>query len=157
MLEKTVLEALDLHHRVLLNLISRDPISSDDLENLIKINKEIREQISSYEKKYDLDLEKVIATYLKKLQIPVNIKGYRYLKYAIILKIEKENDFQKITKDLYPAIASHFNTTSQNVEAAIRHAVEVSWNNGALNDVISCKPTNNFFISTIVEKIKMKL
>lgn len=99
------------------------------------------------------------------LGIPAHIKGYQFLREAIRLVLDKPDMLGGITKELYPAIAKRFGTTSSKVERAIRHAIEVAWGRGrvdALNQAFGCrvvyqdmKPTNGEFIALIADKLKM--
>ena len=98
--------------------------------------------------------------------IPAHIKGYQYLREAIKLVIEKPEMIGGITKELYPAIARRFGTTSSKVERAIRHAIEVAWSRGrvdTLNKAFGCdvaqpddKPTTGEFIALIADKLSME-
>lgn len=104
-----------------------------------------------------------VAEQLIKLGVPTHIKGYDYIKDAIMLSLKDKDMLRNITKALYPDIAKHYNTTPLRVERAIRHAIEVTWLRGAsdiLNEyfgnTIDCtkgKATNSQFISTIVERL----
>ena len=98
--------------------------------------------------------------------IPAHIKGYQYLREGIKLVIETPAMIGGITKELYPAIAKRFGTTSSKVERAIRHAIEVAWSRGrvdTLNKAFGCevaqpdeKPTNGEFIALVSDKIAVK-
>ncbi|MBE5782158.1 MAG: sporulation transcription factor Spo0A [Clostridiales bacterium] len=98
--------------------------------------------------------------------IPAHIKGYQFLREAIKLVMENPTMISGITKELYPAIARRFSTTSSKVERAIRHAIEVAWSRGridALNKAFGCcvalpdeKPTNGEFIALIADKLSME-
>jgi two-component system response regulator (stage 0 sporulation protein A) len=110
--------------------------------------------------------EQLVAETLHAFNIPANLKGYRYLRYAILLALAGSQELDSITKGLYPAIAEKFNTTSVSVERAIRHAVSISWeacrNNPAdeFNEIFgntAKKPSNSRFILTIAEKLHLEL
>ena len=98
--------------------------------------------------------------------IPAHIKGYQFLREAIKLVIEHPPMISGITKELYPAIARRFGTSSSKVERAIRHAIEVAWSRGridTLNKTFGCcvarpeeKPTNGEFIALIADKLSME-
>ncbi len=100
------------------------------------------------------------------LGIPAHIKGYQFLREAIKLVIEQPDRINRITKELYPAIARRFNTSSSKVERAIRHAIEVAWSRGridTLNRAFGCrvaipeeKPTNGEFIALVADKLSME-
>lgn len=113
------------------------------------------------------DLEIVISEIMHQIGVPAHIKGYQYLRYAIILSIENDEMMNSVTKLLYPTVAKMFKTTSSRVERAIRHAIEVAWDRGDV-DVLSSyfgytiqntrgKPTNSEFIAMIADKLKLKL
>ena len=98
------------------------------------------------------------------LGIPAHIKGYQYLREAVLMVIENHDVINRITKELYPGIARRFDTSASKVERAMRHAIEVAWSRGRLdtvNRMYGCrvfdamdKPTNGEFISCVSEKIK---
>ena len=100
------------------------------------------------------------------LGIPAHIKGYQFLREAIKLVIEQPDRINRITKELYPAIARRFGTSSSKVERAIRHAIEVAWSRGridTLNRAFGCrvaipeeKPTNGEFIALVADKLSME-
>jgi len=112
-----------------------------------------------------LSLEDRISNLFLGMGIPAHIKGYQYLREAIRLVIEKPDMIGGITKELYPAIARRFSTSSSKVERAIRHAIEVAWSRGrveTLNKAFGCrvahpdeKPTNGEFIALIADKLSM--
>ena len=95
--------------------------------------------------------------------IPAHIKGYKFLREAIKLTVEKPEFINSITKKLYPMIAERFNTTASKVERAIRHAIEVAWNRGKIEKINNLfgikvyssteKPTNGEFIALIADKM----
>ena len=95
--------------------------------------------------------------------IPAHIKGYQFLREAIKLAIDKPDIINSITKELYPSIADHFNTSASKVERAIRHAIEVAWNRGKIENINSVfgikvynnneKPTNGEFIALVADKM----
>ena len=113
-----------------------------------------------------LSLEDRISNLFLGMGIPAHIKGYQYLREAIRLVIEKPDMIGGITKELYPAIARRFNTSSSKVERAIRHAIEVAWSRGrvdTLNKAFGCrvahpdeKPTNGEFIALIADKLALE-
>lgn len=95
--------------------------------------------------------------------IPAHIKGYYFLREAIKMAIQSPDIINSITKKLYPAIAEKFETTSSKVERAIRHAIEVAWNRGKIENINSIfglkvytvneKPTNGEFIALVADKM----
>ena len=113
------------------------------------------------------DLEIVVSDIMHQIGVPAHIKGYQYLRKAIILSIEDDEMMNSVTKVLYPTVAKCFNTTASRVERAIRHAIEVAWDRGDV-DVLSSyfgytiqnergKPTNSEFIAMISDKLKLNL
>lgn len=112
-------------------------------------------------------VEKIVTRYFKEMGIPANIKGYRYLREAIIMAIKKPEVLDKITKELYPELAKTFEDTSPNVERAIRHAIEVAFSRGNV-DVLDRlfgyavhpnkgKTTNSEFIAILADQIRLEL
>ena len=115
----------------------------------------------------DLELEMMITEILHQIGVPAHIKGYHYLREAIILSIKNSEIVNSVTKLLYPTVAKNHNTTSSRVERAIRHAIEVAWDRGDI-DVLNSyfgytiqvergKPTNSEFIAMISDKLRLKL
>lgn len=109
--------------------------------------------------------EAIICDLLHQLGIPSHIRGYKYIKDGIMIIYNNGNNISYITKDVYPEIASKYNTTPTRVERAIRHAIEVSWNRGDLNlmektfgnslNINRDKPTNSEYLSTIADRLKL--
>ncbi len=112
------------------------------------------------------NLEVVVTEIIHQLGVPAHIKGYHYLREAIILSINDHNMLESVTKILYPTVAKKFQTTSSRVERAIRHAIEIAWDRGNVDTLNSffgytvntCKgkPTNSEFVALITDKIKLK-
>ena len=112
------------------------------------------------------NLNTTITHMLHDLGIPSHIKGYNYIREGICLVYENPSMIGGITKELYPALASRFNTTTSRIERAIRHAIEVSWNRGDLDymeelfghsvDIDRAKPTNSEFIVTLADKLRIE-
>lgn len=113
------------------------------------------------------NLEVTISDIMREIGVPAHIKGYHYLRQAIILTIEEPELMNAVTKVLYPTVAKQNKTTSSRVERAIRHAIEVAWDRGDV-DVLSSyfgytiqnsrgKPTNSEFIAMISDKLRLKM
>ncbi|MBQ8514187.1 MAG: sporulation transcription factor Spo0A [Ruminococcus sp.] len=112
------------------------------------------------------DLELVVTEMIHQLGVPAHIKGYHYLRTAILLSIDDQELLDSITKRLYPAVAKQYDTTSSRVERAIRHAIEIAWDRGNLDTlnaffgytVNTCKgkPTNSEFIALITDKLRLQ-
>ena len=111
------------------------------------------------------DLETQVTRVIHQIGVPAHIKGYQYLRTAIIMAVEDENIINSITKILYPSVAKRYQTTSSRVERAIRHAIEVAWDRGdvdVLNEYFGYtihntrgKPTNSEFIAMIADNLRL--
>ncbi len=113
------------------------------------------------------NIEALVTNVIHEVGVPAHIKGYQYLREAIIMVINDIDVINQITKCLYPQIANKFHTTPSRVERAIRHAIEVAWGRGEQKTVenifgytISAakgKPTNSEFIAMISDKLRLEL
>lgn len=111
------------------------------------------------------DLEKDVTDMIHEIGVPAHIKGYQYLREAIMMSVRDGEMLNSITKILYPTIAKKYQTTSSRVERAIRHAIEVAWSRGNMETLDSLfgytisigkgKPTNSEFIALITDKIRL--
>ncbi len=111
------------------------------------------------------DLEQDVTNMIHEIGVPAHIKGYQYLRDAIMMSVENPTMISSITKILYPTIAKRFQTTPSRVERAIRHAIEVAWSRGRMETLDSLfgytidtgkgKPTNSEFIALIADKIRL--
>lgn len=112
------------------------------------------------------DLEKDVTEMIHEIGVPAHIKGYQYLREAIMMSVEDIEMLNSITKILYPSIAKRFQTTPSRVERAIRHAIEVAWSRGKMETLDALfgytintgkgKPTNSEFIALIADKIRLQ-
>lgn len=112
------------------------------------------------------DLEKDVTSLIHEIGVPAHIKGYQYLREAIMMSVSDSEMMGSITKILYPTIAKKYRTTSSRVERAIRHAIEVAWNRGRMETLDAMfgytintgkgKPTNSEFIALIADKIRLQ-
>ena len=112
------------------------------------------------------NLQISISKMLHELGMPSHIKGYQYIREAISMVYDNPDIVGGITKELYPELATKFDTTVSRVERAIRHAIEVSWNRGDWDlmeeifghsvDIDKAKPTNSEFIALIADKIRLE-
>ena len=126
-------------------------------------NKET-EPVQSIEKSHDL--EKDVTDMIHDIGVPAHIKGYQYLREAIMMAVEDVDMLNSITKVLYPTIAKKFQTTPSRVERAIRHAIEVAWSRGRMETLDAMfgytvntgkgKPTNSEFIALIADRIRLQ-
>ncbi len=113
------------------------------------------------------DLESTVTNVLHEIGVPAHIRGYHYMRTAIIMAVEDMEVLNYITKELYPAIAEKANTTPSRVERAIRHAIEVAWSRGTLDAKDSIfgytissnkgKPTNSEFIAIIADRLRLQM
>jgi two-component system response regulator (stage 0 sporulation protein A) len=114
----------------------------------------------------EVELEMRVTSIIHDIGVPAHIKGYQYLREAIIMTVNDMDTINAITKVLYPTVAKRYKTTSSRVERAIRHAIEVAWDRGdveVLNSFfgytvsnIKGKPTNSEFISMIADRIRLE-
>ncbi len=112
-------------------------------------------------------IETLVTNVIHEIGVPAHIKGYQYLRHAIIVAVEDMDVINAITKVLYPEVAKAFNTTPSRVERAIRHAIEVAWDRGDLETLqkyfgytvsnAKGKPTNSEFIALIADKLQLQL
>ena len=151
------------------------------LDNLISTNKEFQIMITvpSGTKEEDIqvsdtiiqtgaarDLEKDVTDMIHEIGVPAHIKGYQYLREAIMMSVQDVEMLGSITKVLYPTIAKKYQTTPSRVERAIRHAIEVAWSRGRMETLDALfgytintgkgKPTNSEFIALIADKIRLQ-
>ena len=111
-------------------------------------------------------LEAEVTAILHEVGVPAHIKGYQYVREAIIIVVQNMDAINAVTKVLYPEVAKRFNTTPSRVERAIRHAIEVAWDRGDLETLQSYfgytvnsakgKPTNSEFIAMIADRIRLR-
>ncbi len=112
------------------------------------------------------DLEQDVTDMIHEIGVPAHIKGYQYLREAIMMAVEDIDMLNSITKVLYPTIAKKYQTTSSRVERAIRHAIEVAWSRGRMETLDALfsytvntgkgKPTNSEFIALIADRIRLQ-
>ena len=149
------------------------PFNNEMLLNRIK---SVRKMFRNNEKKSEdtktenavrgENLENRVTNMLHEIGIPAHIKGYHYLRDAIIMAVEDMDVLNAITKILYPTVAKKYQTTSSRVERAIRHAIEVAWSRGKLDTLDELfgytvstgkgKPTNSEFIALIADTIQLE-
>ena len=114
----------------------------------------------------DASLEALVTEIIHEIGVPAHIKGYQYLREAIILTINDMDIINAVTKVLYPEVAKKFGTTPSRVERAIRHAIEVAWDRGDIEVLqkffgytvsnIKGKPTNSEFIAMIADCLSLR-
>ena len=133
-------------------------------------NREIKTsyiELAPSEKKNEENLEALVTNVIHEIGVPAHIKGYQYLREAIMMVVSDIDIINQITKQLYPEIAHKYHTTPSRVERAIRHAIEVAWGRGQQDIVESIfgytvsaskgKPTNSEFIAMIADKLRLEL
>lgn len=112
------------------------------------------------------DIETQVTKIIHQIGVPAHIKGYQYLRCAILMTIENNDIINSVTKVLYPSVAKKFDTTTSRVERAIRHAIEVAWDRGDIDTLNAYfgytiqnnrgKPTNSEFIAMIADNLRLK-
>ncbi len=143
-----------------------------DMSALVERLEEIRggESQRSFNGPQHLDkssIEAMVTGIIHEIGVPAHIKGYQYLREAIIIAVNDMDVINAITKVLYPQVAKTFGTTPSRVERAIRHAIEVAWDRGDLDTLqrffgytvsnTKGKPTNSEFIALIADKLQLQL
>lgn len=123
--------------------------------------------ITPENQKNEENLEALVTNLIHEVGVPAHIKGYQYLREAIMMVVNDIEVINQITKQLYPDIAKKFHTTPSRVERAIRHAIEVAWSRGKADEVENIfgytvsatkgKPTNSEFIAMIADKLRLEL
>ena len=114
-----------------------------------------------------LNIETRVTNILHEIGVPAHIRGYHYMRSAIVMAVDDIDVLNYITKELYPSIAKKCNTTPSRVERAIRHAIEVAWSRGRVDAIDSIfgytvsnnkgKPTNSEFIALIADRLRLEL
>lgn len=141
-------------------------ITPEDLQKYIAGNSSDVKAADQVEKvKSTETTEKEVTEILKNFGIPAHIKGYQYVRYAIMRAKEDQDALERVTKVLYPEVAKKFKTTSSRAERAIRHAIEIAWERGDESkfeeyfgntiDPRKGKPTNSEFIAMIVDHLRL--
>ncbi len=112
------------------------------------------------------DIETQVTQIIHQIGVPAHIKGYQYLRTAILLTIQDSDIINSVTKVLYPSVAKKYQTTTSRVERAIRHAIEVAWDRGDVDTLNAYfgytiqnnrgKPTNSEFIAMIADNLRLK-
>lgn len=152
------------------------PFDNEMVINRIKHVRKERERnfaevrkVNAYESKSEYmerNLETDVTNIIHEIGVPAHIKGYQYLRDAIIMSINDMEMLNSITKLLYPTIAKKHQTTPSRVERAIRHAIEVAWSRGKMDTIDELfgytvsggkgKPTNSEFIALIADKVRLE-
>lgn len=125
-----------------------------------------RGEASKKDQNRPADIETQVTKVIHQIGVPAHIKGYQYLRTAIMMTVEDSDIINSVTKILYPSVAKKYSTTSSRVERAIRHAIEVAWDRGDIETLNSYfgytiqnnrgKPTNSEFIAMIADNLRLK-
>ena len=130
---------------------------------------EMRESLKQRKQpnRLETSIESMVTSMIHEIGVPAHIKGYQYLREAIMIAVKDMDVINAITKVLYPQVAKTFATTPSRVERAIRHAIEVAWDRGDLDtlqrvfgytvSITKGKPTNSEFIALIADKLQLQL
>ena len=141
-------------------------VLGERIKAMLDIDTNITSDMTYSKAKGNPNLEIIVTDIIHQIDVPAHIKGYHYLREAIIQSVNDKEMLESVTKLLYPAVAKRFSTTPSRVERAIRHAIEIAWDRGDL-DVLNGyfgytvntgkgKPTNSEFIALITDKICLK-
>ena len=111
-------------------------------------------------------LEREVTAVIHEVGVPAHIKGYQYVREAIVIAVQDMDVINAVTKVLYPEVARRYSTTPSRVECAVRHAIEVAWDRGDLETLqryfgytvsnTKGKPTNSEFIAMIADRIRLQ-
>ena len=114
----------------------------------------------------EVNMEAMVTNVIHEIGVPAHIKGYQYLRDAIMMSVKDMEMLNSVTKILYPTIAKHHETTPSRVERAIRHAIEVAWSRGKMDTIDALfgytvsngkgKPTNSEFIALVADRIRLE-
>jgi len=149
------------------DVLLRKPMTAQAVCERIRIWKDCRQ--TQFDNRYGESraLEVRVTEIIHQVGVPAHIKGYQYLRVAIMMAVKDMEAVSAITKVLYPSIAKKFKTTSSRVERAIRHAIEVAWDRGDIETLqnyfgytvsgVKGKPTNSEFISMIADRLRLQM
>ena len=146
------------------------PIDYDTFSDKIDMILKNRSNSSASSDKNDaadkIDMETQVTRIIHQIGVPAHIKGYQYLRTAILMTISDNDVINSVTNVLYPSVAKKYQTTTSRVERAIRHAIEVAWDRGDVDTLNSYfgytiqnsrgKPTNSEFIAMIADNMRLK-
>lgn len=146
-------------------LLTRIKQTAEDMKNK-QAEKNIVYENKNMNKNNMANLEADVTNVIHEIGVPAHIKGYQYLRDAIMMSVNDTDVLNSITKVLYPTIAKQHNTTPSRVERAIRHAIEVAWSRGKMDTIDELfgytvsygkgKPTNSEFVALIADKIRLE-
>ena len=137
---------------------------ANHLTEIIQLDRQMK---LAPQKRSEVNVEAMVTSIIHEIGVPAHIKGYQYLREAIMNAVDDMDVINAITKVLYPQVAKAFSTTPSRVERAIRHAIEVAWDRGDLETLqrffgytvsnTKGKPTNSEFIALIADKLQLQL
>lgn len=147
------------------------PAIADSIRNFASVSHSVKssvsEPVSNLPQAQTFDLEALVTEFIHELGVPAHIKGYQYIRSAIMMVVEDMELLNYITKQLYPTIAKKYKTTSSRVERAIRHSIEVAWSRGkpeTMDEIFGYtvdtgkgKPTNSEFIAMVADRIRLQI
>ncbi len=143
-----------------------------DIRAVIDRLRELRDSLSqkrspAVQARSDVNIEAMVTSIIHEIGVPAHIKGYQYMREAIMIAVQDMDVINSITKVLYPQVAKTFQTTSSRVERAIRHAIEVAWERGDIETLqrffgytvsnAKGKPTNSEFIALIADRLQLQI
>lgn len=138
----------------------------DHIENISSRRSTMPSPAIHAQEEKSVDIEAQVTKIIHQIGVPAHIKGYQYLRTAILLTIKDSDIINSVTKVLYPSVAKKYSTTTSRVERAIRHAIEVAWDRGDVDTLNSYfgytiqnsrgKPTNSEFIAMIADNLRLK-
>ncbi len=141
------------------------PALAERIRRLLKARENTKIKAPSFDTREDIELETQVTKIIHQIGVPAHIKGYQYLRSAIIMTVNNSDIINSVTKVLYPSVAKRYQTTSSRVERAIRHAIEVAWDRGDVDTLNSYfgytiqnsrgKPTNSEFIAMIADNLRL--
>ena len=156
--------AYDLGVQYFMSVPTGIPAIAERVEDILAFEKQDKASLTA---KNESNIETMVTAIIHEIGVPAHIKGYQYLREAIMIAVDDMDVINAITKVLYPQVAKTFATTPSRVERAIRHAIEVAWDRGDLETLqkffgytvsnTKGKPTNSEFIALIADRLQLQL
>ena len=147
-------------------MLNASTFKSKESQKKKTIRKTMRKYLRPGESDKTPDIETQVTKIIHQIGVPAHIKGYQYLRTAILMTVRDSDVINSVTKVLYPSVAKKYATTTSRVERAIRHAIEVAWDRGDVDTLNSYfgytvqnnrgKPTNSEFIAMIADNLRLK-
>ena len=135
-------------------------------DRIVRICKNRNKAQNAPAEMHNNDLEAQVTAIIHNIGVPAHVKGYKYMRTAILMTIDDGDLINAVTKILYPSVAKKYQTTPSRVERAIRHAIEIAWDRGDIDTLNSYfgytiqndrgKPTNSEFIAMIADNVRLK-